>query len=146
MLNDPGHESMERSKEEAAPAGGAPPKVRILLVEDHEDTLEVMCRFLEMRGHVVRGATNVAEGLELAEKEPFDLLVSDLNLPDGTGFDLMQKLKSAGHDLRGIALSGDSMEEHLGESTSAGYVEYLQKPIDFNRLEVAIARHAGHAG
>jgi CheY-like chemotaxis protein len=69
------------------------------------------------------------------------LLISDIELPDGSGLDLMWKLRSKGA-VMGIALSGFGSSEDVEQSHSAGFVEHLTKPVDFRRLEETIGRLA----
>ena len=69
----------------------------------------------------------------------FDLLISDIELPDGTGLELIHGL-GGGRTLPGIAISGFGSEEDLQQSAGAGFAEHLTKPIDLNRLESAIRR------
>src|SRR5207302_1183465 len=96
----------------AAIAGApSPRRRRILLVEDHHDTARAMRRLLAAEGYEVATATDVATGLQLAEEQTFDLLLSDLALPDGSGLDLMQSLRARGLKLPGIALSGFGQEQ-----------------------------------
>ena len=112
---------------------------RILLVEDHADTAMIMVRLLKASGHTVKTASTVAFAEDLAAREPFDLVISDLGLPDGSGLDLMRHLKACFH-LPGIALSGYSTEEDVQKSLEAGFEEHLTKPVEFNRLKEAIGR------
>ncbi|GAC1470952.1 MAG: hypothetical protein NVSMB9_16600 [Isosphaeraceae bacterium] len=113
---------------------------RILLVEDNADTLRVMSRLLKSRGHGVTTATGVDSALEAEAAEgPFDLIISDIGLPDGSGLELMKQIRRRS-GARGIALSGYGMEEDLRRSQDAGFVEHLTKPIDFAKLEAAIQR------
>jgi two-component system, chemotaxis family, CheB/CheR fusion protein len=79
--------------------------MRILLVEDHEDSNRSLTNLLRRRGFLVQSALNFQSALNLSAKEEFDLLISDLALPDGSGIDLMQTLQSTGPVL-GIALTG----------------------------------------
>jgi PAS domain S-box-containing protein len=109
----------------------------ILLVEDHEDTLRVISRLLERLGYVVRAARSVGEALALAEGERFDLLISDLNLPDGSGLDIMRAVKER-HGLRGIALSGFGREGDIQRCRDAGFETHLTKPVDFQALKLRI--------
>ncbi|WP_075089122.1 ATP-binding protein [Verrucomicrobium spinosum] len=119
----------------AKPAG-----LRILLVEDHEDTREVMRQLLQRRGHVVLVARSVATALAVLEDgEPVDLLISDLGLPDGSGLDLMKSIR-ARLPLRAIALSGYGMEDDHRRSREAGFQEHLVKPVNFSDLLKAIDR------
>jgi PAS domain S-box-containing protein len=112
---------------------------RLLLVEDHVDTSAALSRLLRRAGYQVTVAGDVATALAAAEREPFDVLVSDLGLPDGTGNDLMRRLREK-RPVRGIAMSGFGMDEDQRCSREAGFAEHLVKPIDLPKLEEAIRR------
>jgi signal transduction histidine kinase/CheY-like chemotaxis protein len=114
-------------------------KLRVLVVEDHPSTLRALSKLLSVMGHEVDGATSVADGLRIADEGRYDLVVSDLGLPDGTGYELMRQLRST-HGLRGIALSGYGMEEDIARSREAGFAEHLVKPVDLQKLQAAIGR------
>ena len=124
-------------------AEGASPSLslRLLLVEDNEPTLEVMTTLLELAGHDVKPAPDLRTARQLAESHEFDLVVSDLGLPDGTGFDLMRELRDR-YGLKGIAVSGFGMEEDLRRSRESGFLEHLVKPVDVDKLKAALARAA----
>jgi DNA-binding response OmpR family regulator len=111
---------------------------RILLVEDHEHSAKAIARLLGRAGYEVRVVGSVKSALAAAEAAPFDLLVSDLGLPDGSGNDLMRQLR-ARHNLRGIALSGFGMEEDIARSREAGFEAHLVKPVRVQQL-LAIIR------
>ena len=115
-------------------------KLRILLVEDHLDTATVMGRVLAASGHEVRTAAHIAGALELARSQDFDLMLSDLGLPDGSGLELLRTIRQMGLDMPAIALSGYGQDADLEQSRLAGFAEHLLKPIDIGRLENAIAR------
>lgn len=119
------------------PAGRA---LRILLVEDHGDTRRVLARLLRNAGHAVEAAEHAAAALELFARQPFDLLISDLGLPDESGLELMRKLRAAKPGLTGICLSGYGMEDDREACRAAGFSEHLTKPVDRQRLLAAIAR------
>ncbi len=110
--------------------------LRILLVEDHADTSSVLGKLLTRRGHKLAVARDVRSAIEQAEQESFDLLISDLGLPDGTGFELMTRLR--GNGLRGIAISGYGMRSDIEKSLQAGFSRHLVKPLNFSKLEAAI--------
>ena len=110
----------------------------ILLVEDHPSTLQVLTLLLGRSGYIVAPATTVTEALALAANQPFDLVVSDLGLPDGTGVQLMEKLRSR-HGLRGIALTGYGMEEDIARAREAGFVAHLVKPVQISELRRVLA-------
>ena len=118
--------------------GGAVSKaLRLLLVEDHAATLEALSTLLRRAGHSVVTASSVADGLAAAGQGTFDLVVSDLGLPDGTGIQLMEKLRDT-WQLRGIAVSGYGMEDDLARCRDAGFVAHLVKPVRFADLRRAI--------
>jgi len=119
--------------------------VKILLVEDNPDTLRLLTRLLAAMGHEVRCAASVHGALEIAAAEPFDLLISDIGLPDGSGWELMRQLKGI-RPIMAVALSGFGAEEDLRKSREAGFIAHLVKPIDVTKLEQFIeqadeARH-----
>jgi signal transduction histidine kinase/DNA-binding response OmpR family regulator len=127
----------------------APAHLKILLVDDHEDTSRAMKRLLERVGYEVRTASSVAGAMESAKRAPFDLLISDIGLPDGSGIELLRRLKERFQHgrapLKAIALSGFGMEEDLRRSREAGFVEHLTKPVDFEQLEAVIQQLTGVA-
>lgn len=124
------------SAERMAPADET--RRRILLVEDHEHSAKAIARLLGRAGYEVRVVGSVKSALAAAEAAPFDLLVSDLGLPDGSGNDLMRQLRER-HKLRGIALSGFGMEEDIARSREAGFEAHLVKPVRVQQL-LAIIR------
>ncbi|MGE5608431.1 MAG: PAS domain S-box protein [Bacillota bacterium] len=118
-----------------------PTKRRILLVEDHPDTLRIVSKLLGMIGYEVVTATGMQEALTLASQGKFDLLVSDIGLPDGSGLDVMRILKKR-LGIKGVALSGFGQAEDLRQSREAGFLEHLVKPVSFEKLESVIHRLA----
>ena len=123
-----------------AAAAAAPPFAprHLLLVEDHESTRQTLSRLLQRDGHRVVTAATVAEALDAAAVNQFELVISDLGLPDGSGTELMEKLRDV-HGLRGIALSGYGAEEDIVRSRAAGFVTHLVKPVSMAELRHAIA-------
>jgi len=115
--------------------------LHILLVEDHEPTRLVLAQMLRRAGHQILTAESIQQGLELAQKSdsPLNLVISDLGLPDGSGLELMQRLKAQHLVPTGIALSGYGMEEDLRRSREAGFASHLVKPVKFEQLQQAIA-------
>jgi PAS domain S-box-containing protein len=113
--------------------------LRILLVEDNKDTLRYLAVVLRKRGHQVVTADCVTAALRaLKEAEaPFELLLSDIELPDGDGLQLMREIRMS-EPMVGIAMSGFGAEEDLRHSREAGFFDHLTKPIDVNRLDLAI--------
>jgi len=127
------------SSPHAASSNGGPSvsrPLRIMLVEDHRDTAKLMSRVLARGGHVVEVANTVAAALELA-RQPFDVVISDLCLPDGDGCELMRQLAPRG--FRGIALSGLASDDDANRCRDAGFARHLSKPVDMQTLLKAIA-------
>jgi len=116
--------------------------LQILLVEDHADTAKMMTRLLSADGHVVVQAGTVSDALNAAASAEFDLLLSDLSLPDGTGLDLIRQLSARGKSLKAIALSGYGAASDIENSREAGFAEHLVKPINIESLQSAILRVA----
>ena len=112
---------------------------RILLVEDHQDSADVLSQLLQLQGYDVNVACSVEEAVSVADLGTFDLLISDIRLPDGSGLDLLRRLRS-NRPIRGIAISGFGTEEDRRRSRDAGYETHLIKPVDFNVLLEAIER------
>jgi PAS domain S-box-containing protein len=115
---------------------------RVLLVEDHADTRRVMQRLLESLGCTVVTAGTVREAVETAAHGNFDLMISDIGLPDGTGMDVMVEINRH-KKLPGIALSGYGQDDDLKRSKDAGFETHLTKPVNFDTLRETINRVAG---
>ena len=112
---------------------------RLLVVDDHADTCSGMKMMLERRGYDITVAHSAGQAVEETQREDFDLLISDIGLPDRSGYELMRELRQS-KGLLGIALSGFGMEADVNKARDAGFSEHLTKPINFDRLEQAI-RH-----
>ena len=113
--------------------------LKILLVDDHEDTCAALEKLLVRRGHLVAATHNLRSAMEAAVRNKFDLLISDVALPDGTGLDLMMRLRAISN-IPGIAISGFGNNGDIERSLQAGFSEHLIKPIKLEKLEAAIER------
>ena len=113
-------------------------QLRILLVDDDQNALMALSRLLQSKGHEVHAATTIHEAIRLAKQRRCDLLIADIELPDGTAMDLMRELRSM-YPLAGIALTGYEAEEYRIWSRAAGFEKHLLKPIHFDDLLAAIA-------
>ena len=118
--------------------------LRVLVVEDHADTAEQFARLLKRAGHEVICAGSIREAQTYAMVTPaqnracaFDILISDLDLPDGSGRDLMRNLAKR-YPIRGIALSGHGMKEDIQSSIAAGFSHHIIKPVNWQELKLAI--------
>jgi CheY-like chemotaxis protein len=109
---------------------------RLLLVEDHIDTLRTFARILRQKGYDVHEVTTVSEAIN--SSRPGDLLLSDIALPDGDGRDLMRRLRE--RNIPGIAISGFGSAQDREEYRRAGFAESLVKPVDVDQLIGAIRR------
>lgn len=111
---------------------------RILLVEDHKPTAQALMTLLARRGHKVVLANCLADARTAVGREHFDLLISDIGLPDGDGYQLMNELR--GHpNLLGVALTGYGMEQDVARSLAAGFIAHLTKPVSIASLDEALS-------
>ena len=111
---------------------------RILVVDDHCDTLRSMKLLLTRLGYQVLAAENMTDALRIANEEQFDILLSDIGLPDGSGLELVRRIRET-RDVPALALSGFGMDEDLQRSLDAGFSDHLTKPVSLDRLQSAIA-------
>jgi CheY-like chemotaxis protein len=117
----------------------------ILVVDDHDDTLLSMKMLLTRLGYEVLAAENMADALRIADEQHFDILLSDIGLPDGDGLELLKKIR-ARRNVPALALSGFGMDEDIDRSREAGYADHLTKPVSIDRLQAAIAQLEADAG
>ena len=144
-LPAPAPEELASLPNRSAPTEAAPvttatvsrPK-RILLVEDHRPTLRTLTQLLTHRKYEVIGAANLSDARNLAQENNFELLISDIGLPDGSGYDLMAELRDR-PGLIGIALTGYGMESDVIRSQAAGFATQLTKPVSVHALDSALA-------
>lgn len=115
------------------PAGG----LTILLIEDHADTAEVMAQLMRTLGHEVTVVGRVADALAATQSAPFDLIVSDVGLPDGTGLDFIKAFRER-DDAPAVALTGFGSDEDIRQCLEAGFTSHLTKPVNFSQLEQVI--------
>jgi signal transduction histidine kinase len=125
-------QSTDRKEERATPKHR-----RVLLVDDHYDTCIGMKRMLERRGYQITVAHSAEQAVEKVRAEDFDLLISDIGLPDRSGYDLMREVRLK-KDLPGIALTGFGSEQDINQAREAGFADHLTKPINFDRLAKTI--------
>jgi len=117
--------------------------LKIFVVENHADTLTYLCRYLEQQGHAVRSARDMQSALRVFPEEPVDVLISDIGLPDGDGWELLRNLEPKPF---AIAISGFGTGTDLRKSQAAGYREHLIKPFlteDLDAVLEAAVRHLG---
>jgi hypothetical protein len=123
--------------------------LRILIVEDHEDSAEALTRLLRHAGHTVATARTFADATALAAGQPLlDLLISDISLPDGNGCELLRWLREqrGGTDLPAIALTGHGEEHWADACKGAGYRDLMVKPVAYEQLLAAVRSVCEHRG
>jgi signal transduction histidine kinase len=123
--------TIERSER---PPPAAERLLEVLLIEDHEDTADVMARLLETYGHRVTTAGRLADALAAIEQHQFDLVISDLGLPDGSGLDFVRVFR-ARSNAPAIALTGYGMDDDVQRCIEAGFSVHLTKPVSIQQLE-----------
>ncbi|RFU47775.1 response regulator [Paraburkholderia sp. DHOC27] len=122
----------------AAPAAGRPDSsLTILLIEDHVDTAEVMAQLIRGMGHEVTVVGRVDDALAATQSATFDLVVSDVGLPDGTGLDFVKAFREHS-DVPAVALTGFGTDEDVRRCLAAGFTSHLTKPVNFSQLEQLI--------
>jgi CheY-like chemotaxis protein len=115
------------------------PTKRILVVEDHPDSRRVTALILGRAGYEVVSAASKADALKLCETQSFSVLVGDIGLPDGDGYELMTALAKKG-DIKGIAFTGYGYESDIVKARAAGYSAHLLKPVDPPQLVEMVAK------
>ena len=107
--------------------------LRILLVEDHGDTRRTLSRLLSHFGHDISVADCTQSALDIVEAKQFDVVLSDIGLPDGSGYDVISQAKRK-QSVKGIALTGFGSDEDIRRGKEAGFDFHLTKPVDFHEL------------
>jgi CheY-like chemotaxis protein len=126
----------------------APTPLRILVVDDHEDSARALARLLRHEGHVVTTAHSIAGAMALVVgQRGVDLLLSDIDLPDGNGCELLERLRAfyGGCDVAAVALTGHGEEAWIEECQRAGYRHFLLKPVRFEEV-LTVVRTTQSAG
>jgi DNA-binding response OmpR family regulator len=112
--------------------------MRILLVEDHQDTRQILTRLLTHWGFEVTPAETLKRGLAELETEPIDVILSDIGLPDGTGYALISEARRRGKDVLAIALSGFGYPTEVQVAKLTGFDHHLSKPCDCQQLRTIL--------
>jgi hypothetical protein len=111
--------------------------LRILLVEDHRDTQRTLSRLLTHFGHEVLTAGNKKRALELLSSGNIDVLLCDIGLPDGSGYEVVSQAKRK-RQIKAIAITGFGTEEDLRRSNEAGFDSHIVKPVDLHELQTVL--------
>ena len=110
--------------------------LRVFVVENHPDTLASLQLYLRDLGHHVHSAMTMAQALNVVPKLHVDLLICDVGLPDGTGWDLMQKFP---RKMFAVTMSGFGMNADASKSIAAGFRHHLLKPFKAAELDKILA-------
>src|SRR6266508_5524684 len=122
------------------PTEALPPRgrsLRILVVEDHGDTLRVLARLLEHLGPEISLANGAQSALEMVESKEFDVVLSDIGLPDGSGYEVIAQAKRK-QPIKAVAITGFGTDEDVRRGKEAGFDFHLVKPIDFHELRTVL--------
>ena len=134
-------ETAEKTDQDSrAPKHPAKP-LRILLVEDHRDTRRMLSRLLTHFGHQVLTADNVRSAVDIIGSGEIEVLVCDIGLPDGSGYDIISRAQ-AKRPIKAVALTGFGTDEDLRRSKEAGFDFHLVKPVDLHELQTILVRLA----
>jgi CheY-like chemotaxis protein len=130
---------MSKERTRATYNSGKP--LRILIVEDHTDTLEALSRLLNHFGHEISTAASALSALQMIESKAFDVVLCDIGLPDGNGYDVVTQAKRK-RALKAVALSGFAASDDIERGKKAGFDFHLAKPVDFHELRNVLGQIA----
>ena len=113
--------------------------LRILVVEDHGDTLQALSRLLTHFGHEISVAEGAQSAQEIIDSKEFDVVLCDIALPDGDGYDLIAEVKRK-RPVKAVAITGFGTEEDIRRGKEAGFDFHLVKPVDFHELRTVLGQ------
>jgi signal transduction histidine kinase/ActR/RegA family two-component response regulator len=139
----PLHEGSEAEPERAAGSFPSISAVRVLLVDDSSETVAALRDLLECEGATVTTALSGAEGLRAAKENEFDLVISDISMPEMDGYEFLRRLRSGAKtpSVTAVALTGFGRQEDVLDARRAGFDRHLTKPVHFEEL-VQVIRDA----
>jgi CheY-like chemotaxis protein len=115
--------------------------LRILVVEDHSETLQALSRLLSHFGHEISVADGAQSALNAIESKEFDVVLCDIALPDGNGYDVIAEAKQR-RSVTAVAISGIAATEDIERGRRAGFDFHLAKPVDFHELRSVLGQIA----
>ncbi len=115
--------------------------LRILVVEDHGDTLQALSRLLSHFGHEISVADGAQNARTILDSKEFDVVLCDIALPDGSGYDLIAEAKRK-RPVKAVALSGFAGTDDIERGREAGFDFHLAKPVDFHELRTVLGQIA----
>jgi CheY-like chemotaxis protein len=116
-------------------------RLRILVVEDHSDTLQALSRLLNHFGHEISVADGAQDALNIIDSKEFDVVLCDIALPDGSGYDVIAQAKRR-RPIKAVALTGFGTSEDVERGRQAGFDFHLTKPVDFHELRAVLGQIA----
>ena len=116
-------------------------RLRILVVEDHSDTLQALSRLLNHFGHEISVADGAQNALNMIDSKEFDVVLCDIALPDGNGYDVIAQAKRK-RPIKAVALTGFGTSEDVERGKEAGFDFHLTKPVDFHELRAVLGQIA----
>jgi hypothetical protein len=115
--------------------------LRILVVEDHGDTLQALSNLLAHFGHEISVADDAESARKIIDSKEFDVVLADIGLPDGCGYDLIAEAKRK-RPVKAVALTGFGAPDDIERSKEAGFDFHLTKPLDFHELRAVLGQIA----
>ena len=115
-------------------------RTRILLIDDEESGREALTLLLKAAGHHIRGAASGAEGFLLLAREKYDIIITDLFLPDTNGIDILKKVKTDAPLTEVILITGHASAETAVRAMKEGAFDYITKPLNIDELKIIIAK------
>jgi len=134
----------EFGAEKTAVSNYASRRLHVLVVDDDASFAQTVTRFLEAAGHLVSIAENARSAIHMARERQFDAVVSDINLPDGNGLQVVQDIRLHDASLPFVLVTGDPQLDTARAAVEVGALSYLCKPVSAMQLESVIER-AFHA-
>jgi CheY-like chemotaxis protein len=115
--------------------------LRILVIEDHSDTLQALSNLLMHFGHEISVADDAESARKIIRSKKFDVVLADIALPDGSGYDLIAEAKQK-RPITAVALTGFGSPDDIERSKEAGFDFHLTKPVDFHELRAVLGQIA----
>jgi len=116
---------------------------RILIVDDEEKIRHILSIMLKLKGHQTQEAQNGKEALDILEREPFDVIITDLRMPQMDGFQLLEHIKDTESPIPVIVITAYATIESAVEAMKKGAVDYITKPFDENQIVLAVEKAIG---
>lgn len=115
--------------------------LRILIIEDHSDTLQALSNLLTHFGHEISVADDAESARKIIRSKEFDVVLADIGLPDGSGYDLIAEAKRK-RPVKAVALTGFGAPDDIARGKEAGFDFHLTKPVDFHELRAVLGQIA----